>query len=67
MIAGNEAASIVLGKVKEGLAGVEKQPANTEKYSELDKSPATFGVVKRARDNDMELHTDKPVRGTLYL
>jgi hypothetical protein len=30
-----------LKKVKEGLAGVEKQPENTEKYSSLDKGKRT--------------------------
>ena len=52
---------VVLLKIKEGLEGVEKQSANVEKYSGLDKKPATYGVVKRLRDNDMELHTDQQV------
>ncbi|KAK2178117.1 hypothetical protein NP493_558g01003 [Ridgeia piscesae] len=56
---GKEAQEIVLGKAREGLAGVEKQEVTAERYSSLDKSPATYGVVKRLRDNDMELHTDK--------
>ncbi|KAK6182480.1 hypothetical protein SNE40_010161 [Patella caerulea] len=55
---GEESSEIILNKVKEGLEGVEKQPANTEKYGDLDKGPATYGVVKRLRDNDMDLHTD---------
>lgn len=56
---GDECFEEILKKVKEGLAGVEKQPENTEKYSSLDKGPATYGVVKKLRDNDMMLHTDK--------
>lgn len=56
---GDECFNELVQKVKDGLAGVEKQPANTEKYSSLDKGPATYGVVKKLRDNDMELHTDK--------
>ena len=28
----------------------------------MEKGPATFGVIKRLRDNDMELHTDRQVR-----
>ena len=52
---------IVLTKAREGLAGVETQEVTAERYSSLDKSPATYGVVKRLRDNDMELHTDKQV------
>ncbi|XP_050404936.1 uncharacterized protein LOC126820858 [Patella vulgata] len=55
---GEESSEIILNKVKEGLEGIEKQPANTEKYGDLDKGPATYGVVKRLRDNDMDLHTD---------
>ncbi|XP_052269389.1 uncharacterized protein LOC127870865 isoform X3 [Dreissena polymorpha] len=56
---GDECFSEIIAKVKEGLAGVERQPENTEKYSSLDKGPATYGVVKKLRDNDMTLHTDK--------
>ncbi|KAK2162572.1 hypothetical protein LSH36_96g05027 [Paralvinella palmiformis] len=56
---GRGALDVVLLKIKEGLEGVEKQSANVEKYSGLDKKPATYGVVKRLRDNDMELHTDQ--------
>ena len=48
--------------MKEGLVGVEKQPENAEKYSGLEKGPATYGVVKRARDNDMDLHSNQTVR-----
>lgn len=48
-------------KAKDGLIGVKDQPACTEKYASLDKGPATYGVVKKARDNDMELHTDQQV------
>ena len=51
----------VVAKVTEGLEGLENQPANVEKYSNLDKSPATFGVVKKLRDNDTELHENNPV------
>ena len=61
VLTGKEAQEIVLGKAREGLAGVEKQEVTAERYSSLDKSPATYGVVKRLRDNDMELHTDKQV------
>ncbi|XP_013398368.1 uncharacterized protein LOC106164872 [Lingula anatina] len=56
---GAEAAAIVIDKIKEGLQGVEKQTENAERYGGLDKSPATFGVVKKARDNDMDLHTNQ--------
>ena len=58
---GTDALAEVLGKSKEGLEGVEKQPENVEKYGGLEKGPATYGVVKRLRDNDMDLHTDQTV------
>ena len=51
----------VLEKVKAGLQGVEKQEANVDKYHDLEKGPATYGVVKRARDNDMDIHENNPV------
>ncbi|KAJ8309492.1 hypothetical protein KUTeg_014366 [Tegillarca granosa] len=56
---GAESLETVLAKIKEGLEGVEQQPASSDKYHDLDKAPATYGVVKKLRDNDMELHTDK--------
>ncbi|XP_064602415.1 uncharacterized protein LOC135468221 [Liolophura sinensis] len=56
---GDESAKIVIAKIKEGLEGVASQPVTAEKYGDLEKGPATYGVVKRARDNDMDLHTDK--------
>ncbi|XP_033114382.1 uncharacterized protein LOC117114802 [Anneissia japonica] len=56
---GEGAICILLDKIKEGIAGLEKQPESSERYSSLDKDPATFGVVKRLRDNDMELHSNK--------
>ena len=31
------------------------------RYAGIEKGPATFGVIKRLRDNDMELHTDRQV------
>lgn len=50
---------VVLSEIKEGLLDIEKQPENTEKYSGLDKSPAQFGVAKRLRDNDVDLHSNQ--------
>lgn len=49
-------------QIIEGLKGVKDQPSESEKYGQLDKGPATFGVVKRLRDNDMELHTNQTVK-----
>lgn len=56
---GQSSIETISEKIKEGLEGVENQPASSEKYSGLDKGPATYGVVKKLRDNDMDLHTDK--------
>ncbi|KAK3093794.1 hypothetical protein FSP39_020339 [Pinctada imbricata] len=56
---GQDSLNEIVTKMKEGFNGVEKQPETSEKYSDLDKGPATYGVVKKLRDNDMELHTDK--------
>ncbi|XP_070576630.1 uncharacterized protein [Ptychodera flava] len=56
---GQEALDVLLAKITEGILGLDKQPQTTEKYSSMDKGVATFGVVKRLRDNDIELHTDK--------
>lgn len=47
--------------MKEGIEGLKNQPETTEKYGNMDKGPATYSVVKKLRDNDMELHTDKQV------
>lgn len=56
---GIESTEVGITKIKEGLMGLEFQSANAEKYSNLDKGSSTYGVAKRLRDNDMELHTDK--------
>ena len=47
--------------MKEAFEKVETQPDSVEKYGALDKGPATYGVVKKLRDNDMELHSNKQV------
>ncbi|XP_071962564.1 uncharacterized protein [Antedon mediterranea] len=56
---GEDAIKILFEKIKEGIAGLEQQAESSARYSSLDKDPATFGVVKRLRDNDMELHSNK--------
>ncbi|XP_076055845.1 uncharacterized protein LOC143033974 isoform X2 [Oratosquilla oratoria] len=48
----------ILQDIKEGLQGVSNQPAESERYTDLAKGGATYGVVKRKRDNDMELHSN---------
>ncbi|XP_064622843.1 uncharacterized protein LOC135485045 [Lineus longissimus] len=56
---GSEATSKVYEKVIEGFSGVEKQAKDSDKYGGLDKNPAVFGVVKKARDNDVDLHSNQ--------
>ncbi|GFU22070.1 uncharacterized protein NPIL_298861 [Nephila pilipes] len=56
---GLEAYLTIKPQVVAGLKGIKDQPSESEKYGRLDKGPATFGVVKKLRDNDMELHTNQ--------
>jgi hypothetical protein len=59
---GQEALATIMEKVTTGLKGVVNQPAESERYHDLEHGQATFGVVKRLRDNDPELHSDKQVQ-----
>lgn len=43
------------------LLGVEDQPSESERYGDLESGPALYGVIKRKRDNDMDLHSNKQV------
>ncbi|XP_014671947.1 PREDICTED: uncharacterized protein LOC106812561 [Priapulus caudatus] len=54
-----EAIEKVICKITEGLENVKMQEETQEKYGGLEKGPATFGVAKRARDNDPELHSNQ--------
>jgi len=56
---GNEEQENVFSKIKEGFEKIKDQPKSSEKYGNMDRAPATFGVVKSLRDNDMALHTDQ--------
>nr|XP_054758807.1 uncharacterized protein LOC129264874 [Lytechinus pictus] len=56
---GETASSILLVKVAEGMKGLQNQPKTSERYSGLDKGPATYGLVKQLRDNDMDLHSNQ--------
>ena len=49
-------------EVVAGLAGVEQQPQESERYGSWEAGPAQFGVAKKVRDNDPALHEDQ----TLY-
>ncbi|KAF6022738.1 hypothetical protein EB796_018946 [Bugula neritina] len=54
----NELAAELLKLIEDSLKAVENQKANTDKYGGLEKGPATYSVVKQARDNDADLHTN---------
>ncbi|XP_042227117.1 uncharacterized protein LOC121869653 [Homarus americanus] len=56
---GKDVLPMIIEKMKEGLKGVENQPSETERYGDLESGPAMYGVVKRKRDNDMDLHSNK--------
>ena len=50
----------VVEEAKRRLQGVAGQPADDElKHPGIDPSPAVFGVVKRAKSNDENAHTDQ--------
>ena len=64
---GEELTGGMIKVIEESLKAVDSQQANTEKYSSLDKGPATYSVVKRARDNDADLHSNNTVCFSLSL
>eukprot|EP00095_Tigriopus_kingsejongensis_P009240 snap_masked-scaffold495_size155559-processed-gene-0.5 protein:Tk09240 transcript:snap_masked-scaffold495_size155559-processed-gene-0.5-mRNA-1 annotation:"hypothetical protein LOTGIDRAFT_232463" len=51
----------VIGIFRDGLDGLADQPVESHRYTDLSASPATFGVVKKMRDNDIELHENQPM------
>ncbi|CAG2063838.1 unnamed protein product [Timema podura] len=55
---GQESLSVLMERVTEGLKNVRNQPQDSDKYRDLDKGQANFGIVKKIRDNDPELHSD---------
>ncbi|KAK7067123.1 hypothetical protein SK128_006222 [Halocaridina rubra] len=55
---GKDVLPMVFEKMKEAFKGVENQPSESERYGDLESGAATYGVVKRKRDNDMDLHTN---------
>uniref|UniRef100_A0A1B6GJM3 TOG domain-containing protein n=1 Tax=Cuerna arida TaxID=1464854 RepID=A0A1B6GJM3_9HEMI len=57
---GHPALQIVLEQAKSYLGAIKDQPAETDKYTQDScEGQARFGVIKRQRDNDMDLHTDQ--------
>nr|CAD7395536.1 unnamed protein product [Timema poppensis] len=55
---GQESLAVLMERVTQGLKNVRNQPQDSEKYRDLDKGQANFGIVKKIRDNDPELHSD---------
>ncbi len=49
----------MISLIKTGLSGIKDQPEESLRYGDLSTGPAEFGVAKRARDNDAELHENK--------
>lgn len=45
----------------DGFAGLSDQPEESQRYQNLSSENATFGVVKKLRDNDVELHENQPM------
>lgn len=60
---------MVVEKLKAYLMGMREQPAESGQYieSESCQSQARFGLIKRQRDNDMDLHSDQQVSYRLAL
>ena len=57
---GTNAITRIAPIIKERLEAVASQSSEVERYSDMDTStPANYGVAKRRRDNDLELHEDR--------
>ncbi|XP_012562698.2 uncharacterized protein LOC100213644 [Hydra vulgaris] len=56
---GEKSADLVFKKLNEGLGAVEFQKASSERYDGLEKGAATYGVVKKLHDNDLDLHSNQ--------
>ena len=56
---GNEAIEKIFETVKKGLALVETQEDNADRFHSLEKGPTTYGVAKRIRAEDERLHTNQ--------
>ncbi|XP_065058563.1 uncharacterized protein LOC135686289 [Rhopilema esculentum] len=56
---GAEAVDKIFETVKKGLTLVEKQQDNADRFASLEKGLTTYGVAKRIRANDDDLHTNQ--------
>jgi len=56
---GQELLPELISRIKASVDNIKNQPEESEKYGNLDTGPATYGVAKRIRDNDPELHENQ--------
>lgn len=56
---GQEILPELITRIKTSVDNIKNQPEESEKYGNLDTGPATYGVAKRSRDNDPELHENQ--------
>ena len=56
---GSEAVGFVTEKAKDKLKAVENQENTDNRFAGLEKGAGLFGVIKRQRDNDVELHSNQ--------
>lgn len=51
--------SELVAEMENCFAGVKDQPTESHKYGDLSSEPANFGVAKKMRDNDPDLHENQ--------
>lgn len=56
---GQEAMNEIVNEMKAAFVDTKSQLNDVGKYIEMDSQPGQFGVIKRNRDNDMDLHTNQ--------
>uniref|UniRef100_A0A6A7G1B8 Dynein axonemal assembly factor 5 TPR repeats domain-containing protein n=1 Tax=Hirondellea gigas TaxID=1518452 RepID=A0A6A7G1B8_9CRUS len=56
---GSDAIQRIAPMLRDRLNGVSSQSNESERNSEMESVPANYGVAKRQRDNDIQLHEDR--------
>eukprot|EP00088_Acartia_fossae_P034486 TRINITY_DN3539_c0_g1_i5.p1 TRINITY_DN3539_c0_g1~~TRINITY_DN3539_c0_g1_i5.p1 ORF type:complete len:776 (-),score=143.13 TRINITY_DN3539_c0_g1_i5:435-2762(-) len=56
---GNEILPDLISRITAAIENLKNQPEESEKYGNLETGPATYGVAKRIRDNDPDLHENQ--------
>jgi len=56
---GQEILSDLITRITNAIDNLKNQPEESEKYGSLDSGPTTYGVAKRVRDNDPDLHENQ--------